>query len=698
MSTSASSSVVPTSATATATVTDAPSPSTQTPSLGIFKRPEFLAGIEGFRKHFGQEVRSRTTEGYTFLGLDKPVFGYTSLPQPQQPTQHDKLQSAPTKPMAAGKPLAAAETLLAPNGVPQALELGLKAVGPAPHPRTAGIPARTAAAGTRGAQRESESTLDHLMSFIKPSPPPSASTLQRAVAQNAAVAQKPAFVKTVVMSQVHFRLGVVAPPLPAHLGPILPSIDRLVALQLKLDVLQLQEKQRRRQHSCERSNPASAQRKGSSDEPVERIKKRSGTSDSRGNRISAGSRSPPDLEKGQHQLTDPPRTSLRKRAQPGFEIHIRVPKKARQQVLDVITASTPSKRPASSYLALDEGSGIPAEPKRARKADKTLKNTSTEGSAGAGTMPSFAPRSRSPPASKPPRRLHPNQISPARSGSATGLTSESRVHVADKSKGGETSGPRLSTHPPESGNDGLASAAPSSTGRSRAMVDALPVDIEQLKRHSARLEGYTRSFKHSGDAESGSNGRQELEIGYYLESLTCCMEDLWCRSAFSSPSEMKTRWSTLLKLCNHIRRSYNTRDLSAIRGCAALIAASVHYQLSTLTIEIAQGLRESSDTSSMAGDVAKSLADLGRYEQSSHQLLSAYEVSRQFPQTWKRCLSVHTPSPAYEPRSSSLASKWPSVAYPVGATSNPMDVANFVRQLGSEWLEQCGLTLKAPKS
>ncbi|KAJ2700471.1 hypothetical protein H4218_001991 [Coemansia sp. IMI 209128] len=682
MSTSASSSVVPTSATATATDTSA---STQTQTLGIFKRPEFLAGVEDFRKHFGLEVRSRTAEGYTFLGLDKPVFGYTPLPQPQQ-------QSQP------GKPLAAAETLLVPSGIPQALEPGPKAVGPVLHPRAAGIPAKTAAAGARGAQRESESTLDHLMSFIKPSPPPSASASQQAVTLNAAVAQKPAFVKTVVISQVHFKLGVVAQLLPAHVGPTLPSIDRLVALQLKLDALQMQERQRKPQHPFERTNPAYEQGKDSSDERVERIKKRSGASDNRGSRVSAGSRSPPDLERSQHQLADPLRANSRKRARPGFEFQLRVPKKARQQVLDAIAATAPSKRPASSYPTLGEGSGAPVESKRARKADKPLKATPVESGAGAGAL-TLAQRSRSPPASKPPRRPHPSQISPARSGSATGFLSESRVHVADKSRGGEASGSRLSTHPPESGSDGLAYAAPSSTGRNRTAADAPPpVDIEHLKRHSNRLEGYTRSFKYSGDAEHNSNGRQELEIGYYLESLACCMEDLSYRSAFSPPSEMKTRWSSMLKLCNHVRRSCTTRELSSIRGCAALIAASVQYQLSSLALVIAQGSRESSDAGSLASDVTKLLADLGKYEQSSQQLLSAYEVSQQFPQTWKRCLSIHSPPSAHEPRSSPLASKWPSVAYPVGATSNPMDVANFVRQIGSEWLEQSGLALKAPKS
>ncbi|KAJ2909323.1 hypothetical protein GGI21_002000, partial [Coemansia aciculifera] len=93
MSTSASNSVVPSSAT-----TDSGGSSTQSQPLGIFKRPELIAGIEEFRKHFGLEVRSKTTEGYTFLGLDKPVFGYTPAAPGQQ---QDRPKSAAVKVTAA---------------------------------------------------------------------------------------------------------------------------------------------------------------------------------------------------------------------------------------------------------------------------------------------------------------------------------------------------------------------------------------------------------------------------------------------------------------------------------------------------------------------------------------------------------------------------------------------------------------------
>ncbi|KAJ2328132.1 hypothetical protein GGI00_004279, partial [Coemansia sp. RSA 2681] len=226
MSASASNSVVPSSATA-----DAGS-SAQTQPLGLFKRPEFIAGIDDFRKHFGLEVRSKTTEGYTFLGLDKPVFGYTPAP----PNPQDKPKSAATKPLEAGKPAAAAETSPVQGSVSQA-------AGPASQARGARAPAKAAATGSRGAQRESESTLDHLMSFIKPSPPASATTatLHAGALDSMPISQKHVFVKTVVMSQVRPRLSTLATPLPAHINVLLPSFDRLAALQLKLDALHLQQ-------------------------------------------------------------------------------------------------------------------------------------------------------------------------------------------------------------------------------------------------------------------------------------------------------------------------------------------------------------------------------------------------------------------------------------------------------------------------
>ncbi|KAJ2890095.1 hypothetical protein GGI21_006303, partial [Coemansia aciculifera] len=212
---------------------------------------------------------------------------------------------------------------------------------------------------------------------------------------------------------------------------------------------------------------------------------------------------------------------------------------------------------------------------------------------------------------------------------------------------------------------------------------------------------YMRLFKRSGDAEHEPPGKKELELGYYLESLACCLEDFWSRKAFSSADEMKKKWPTMLGMCKHLYRESSTPKQSALRGCAALIISCVSYRISLAGLEAA-GQEPGAAAAAAAGlgsDVARALADMEKYEQSYRQALSAFELSQQFPKTWVRCQgSSATAAATYEPRSHPVASKWPSVAYPVGATSNPMDVANFVRQVGCEWLEHSKLSLKVTKA
>ncbi|KAJ1781489.1 hypothetical protein LPJ59_007041, partial [Coemansia sp. RSA 2399] len=43
----------------------------EVPGFNLFNRSDFADGIKSFREHFGQEVRSKVPEGYTFLGLEK---------------------------------------------------------------------------------------------------------------------------------------------------------------------------------------------------------------------------------------------------------------------------------------------------------------------------------------------------------------------------------------------------------------------------------------------------------------------------------------------------------------------------------------------------------------------------------------------------------------------------------------------------
>ncbi|KAJ1653280.1 hypothetical protein GGF38_005172, partial [Coemansia sp. RSA 25] len=342
--------------------------------------------------------------------------------------------------------------------------------------------------------------------------------------------QKHVFVKTVVMSQVRPRLSMLATPLPAHINVLLPSFDRLAALQLKLDALHLQQKLGKRQEK---------QPKGKSE-----------ALDARDSRLSTSSRSSPDLDGAHHRRRasrhatgpDPdPEPELdahmpRKRPRPDFKLQIRVPKKARQRVLDAIATVPPSKRARKPVEAPTGVSGL-----------------------------------------KPARRPHgaPHHHSPVRTASATRPSSESRPRTSERGRGGEPSG-----------QEDSAAMAPS--GSSRKAADIPPSEVEQLRRLSARLEAYMRSFKHSGDAEHAPRGKKELELAYYLESLACCLEDFWCRSAFNPPAEMRKKWPTMLGMCQHLHRECNTRELSPLRGCAALITACVHYRLSSAALEMAQ--------------------------------------------------------------------------------------------------------------
>ncbi|KAJ2486006.1 hypothetical protein EV174_001381 [Coemansia sp. RSA 2320] len=543
MNASASNSLVPSSATADV------SPPVSAQPLSLLKRPDFAAGIEEFRKHFGQDVRSKTTEGYTFLGLDKAVFGQPPSQQQQNIQSQPKPEPAQAK-LAEKTPvvLESSPVISSKHQLPQSQS---STAASAPRPRAA----RLAAKGVAPAEveievlgdncslpKEDESTLDHLLGYIKTSPPVSATATASMATADAPTMHRLTFRKTVVVCEAQARLSALAPALPAHLDVILPSVRRLEKLQLRLDELQAQAILSKQQPKAQ-----------------------------------------------QH------------RASRGHTEHAKV-------------------------------------------------------------------------------------VS-ARSGGALG-----------ENRSRDASGSRLSRHRPEQRIDDAAREVLASDGRSHPAAEISSSEIEQLKRLSARLENYMRSFKHSGDAEREPKGRLELEVGYYLESLACCLEDFWCRRAFQPLLEAKKKWSTMLDICEYLHRRCSTRDLSPLCGCATLITACVYYQLSSTALEIGKGTREYGELSKITCEVARYQSEMEKNEQSSRQLLSAHEISRLFPMTWKRCQLSPSAHAKYEPRSQPLASKWPAVAYPLSATSNPMDVANFVRQLGHEWLDRSGLALKAPKA
>ncbi|KAJ2006411.1 hypothetical protein GGI04_001896 [Coemansia thaxteri] len=705
MNASASNSLVPSSATADV------SPPVSAQPLSLLKRPDFAAGIEEFRKHFGQDVRSKTTEGYTFLGLDKAVFGQPPSQQQQNIQSQPKPEPAQAK-LAEKTPvvLESSPVISSKHQLPQSQS---STAASAPRPRAA----RLAAKGVAPAEveievlgdncslpKEDESTLDHLLGYIKTSPPVSATATASMATADAPTMHRLTFRKTVVVCEAQARLSALAPALPAHLDVILPSVRRLEKLQLRLDEMQAQailskQQPKAQQHRASRGHTehakvVSARSGGALGEYSKGAMKKTDISAASNDCLNENTRSPPDSDSGQQPCL--PRLSLdhgldadmrsaRKRPRLAFDFQIRVPKKARQRVLDAITAASLGKRATSGNSAGDEAL---LEAKRARKTAVAPPAT-TEKEQGP---------ARSATALKSSRRSRTAQLSPTRSSSATRSDSHNRPRALDRNRSRDASGSRLSRHRPEQRIDDAAREVLASDGRSHPAAEISSSEIEQLKRLSARLENYMRSFKHSGDAEREPKGRLELEVGYYLESLACCLEDFWCRRAFQPLLEAKKKWSTMLDICEYLHRRCSTRDLSPLCGCATLITACVYYQLSSTALEIGKGTREYGELSKITCEVARYQSEMEKNEQSSRQLLSAHEISRLFPMTWKRCQLSPSAHAKYEPRSQPLASKWPAVAYPLSATSNPMDVANFVRQLGHEWLDRSGLALKAPKA
>ncbi|KAJ1732044.1 hypothetical protein LPJ61_002240 [Coemansia biformis] len=225
-------------------------------------------------------------------------------------------------------------------------------------------------------------------------------------------------------------------------------------------------------------------------------------------------------------------------------------------------------------------------------------------------------------------------------------------------------------------------------------------EIEGFRQQSARLLSLMRLYKHGGDAAREKGGRVELEVGHYLESLACCLEDFWCRRVWQPPHEASKNWSTMLGICEYAYKRCTAKEHSPLRGCASLVAASVYYQLATASLEVARevtGAGADADAATAVRDASGYLADMARHEQASRALLDAHNVARLLPQTWAHCQEAAVPLGDFELRSHPHTKRWPPVAYPVGATSSPLDIANFVRQLCHEFLDRSGLSLQAPK-
>ncbi|KAJ2789466.1 hypothetical protein H4R20_007176, partial [Coemansia guatemalensis] len=209
------------------------------PSQGfsLLSRPDFVTAVDSFREHFGQDVRCKTTEGYTFLGRDKAMHaGASSQQQPQQQPQTQGTPAARPGTQPTGQaqpPHAESPTHSSPSHVSPIPNLAATHGG---GQRQRGGPA-TATTGTSISHREDESTLDQLLSYMKRSPQSAPNTAGGGGLSTTTMAPGLAFQKTVVVSQAQCRLDALDASLPAHLSIALPSLKHLVALRVGISKL-----------------------------------------------------------------------------------------------------------------------------------------------------------------------------------------------------------------------------------------------------------------------------------------------------------------------------------------------------------------------------------------------------------------------------------------------------------------------------
>ncbi|KAJ2145679.1 hypothetical protein IW136_000889 [Coemansia sp. RSA 678] len=612
----------------------------------LFNRPDFVAAVNNFREHFGLEVRSKTTEGYTFLGRDRHAPpARVAPPRRTQPTHGASPADSNTS-----------HASPAPN--PTGVSNGQR--GPAQR-------APAVAITTPASQREEENTLDSLLNYMKRSPQSVPSTARaRGIAGGTAIGS--VFQKTVVVSQAQSRLDTLSFSLPTHLAPTIPALEQLFALRAGISRLaaQVEERQQMQQKNAVHEN-------GHENEPRSRVNRPASVHEPPSN---SGDR--------------PPRKRTHGSA---FVFQIQVPKKARRNVIDAIVATSLGKRPINGSADIAQ-----TGPKRARKqpASSFVSAAPTNGNrAQASSPPSTPPQSMSP----SPYTAAAQHSSPARNGqqrpppdSTRAAREPSRSNTRSRSKSRAPSRLDSDMRNSQSRSESMGSSTTEAPGLASSMTEA---EIERLRRQSARLETLMRAFKHGGDAEREPGGRVELMIGYYLESLACCLEDFWGRRVWQAAGEVRKNWSTMLDICRYVYRRCTGPELATQRGCAALIAAAVHYQLASTALDTVRQTADADDAVRAARDASTHMSEIKQYEQGG-MLVGAACLARQFPRTWQRCQEVPAALGTFELRSQPNTRRWPAVAYPVGAVSNPLDVANLVRQVNCEWLERCGLSLQVP--
>ncbi|KAJ2367800.1 hypothetical protein IW150_005578, partial [Coemansia sp. RSA 2607] len=706
--------------------------------------------MEGFREHFGTEPRLRTTDGYSFLGRDKAGLGVG----PGSGNSGNDLPQPKTEATLAGN---GDSTSHAPSGLQTAVHgsaAGMRGMRPPPLavvPEAVVAPAAKSAKSAKstnaasggdnlhGGLNQSESTLENLLDIIKSSATSrSGGGIEKSptkLSTAAPVGITQSAVGGAGSGDLMRRLGklVKAPEQgmdidswqSAKISVQIVAMDRLTDMQSMIQKSR-ERAARRRQRADSVQNGVQTSR--TAVRPVDKdvAAKASTVSKELGARgVAKGSQLPradadtaedvavggaaaaADGSKGDGQARAGRGT---KRPMPAeFIFQVQVPQLARRRVADVIVGVQVEKRKrrraAEAADEDDMGMDVDLDGSSAAKRMRTLAAqdrvdrpyvSSDSGRAKPRRQAASATRARSPSEQRTQRAQADAPVETPAPVSAQGYRDTQapvETPAPVSAQGYRQAQAQAQAQAPAWSTSGSA------VGRAGGWVSE--GELEALRRSSSRLGESMRSFKHIGDAERESGSTAALEIVSYLESMSCCLEDFWIRGAFNTAGDMHKNWHTMLNICSYLEAKCDRSEFTLLRGCAMLVSGSVHYQLATLELELAQQQQPQGEAAAaavqrLAAAAARRLEQVEQLQHTAQGMVSARRLARQLPQMWQRCQESGASLGRYEVRSTPHTTSWPAVAYPVGAMSNPLDVANFVRQAGREWLSQKGLALRMP--
>ncbi|KAJ1958370.1 hypothetical protein EC988_000344 [Linderina pennispora] len=624
------------------------------PALSILDQPEFLANVEKFRGHFGTSSHEPHRDGYTFLQLPKNMPGHPSAKAPRAAVQ---------KPVSAVSP----STNHATHATAQA----------------ARAPARPALA----TQANTTSTFDHLMKLVTTNSPPATTAVSGAKHGDAAIVHTPTTRKTVLTSEAQDRANaLLRPPLPAHLKINVPELDSLKKMREEMQTMN---------KTLEQRNRALASQKQAS----KAARQTNGTA--RTTSTEGQPRRPMQSER-----TDTPvpakrpepmaATGVKRTVPSDFTVTLSMNKRIRRGLIDAIKNGSVISDPFAMDIC-DDDEALSPDNRRVRKEPVLSKGDSDK------RARESAGRTRS--RSTTRQRSRERQRSRDRDNRAHSRESrDGNPRSRDHGRESIDMGDELqASNAPANRQWGSVSSAgsvsmqrtPSTSSVAMSVTESVGSRNEQhVRRQGEWLRELMRKFKRSGDKLKGTNNPQC--VGYYIESLVCCVESFWSMSAISDLKMKSDQWNSIMQINRFVFKESRDKHMNSIAGLAALIMACAYHQLSVNSNHLATVLDDDAGMKRAVADTRKYFLEMSKWENMSRQMLTAEVLSREFPRTWNNCLLPISNLDQFELRSRPNTEFWPAVAYPVGPTSNPLDIANFARQVNREWLESQGLSLRMP--